>query len=78
MAQYYTHGNGRGLDDLYILPESVDEHNNLKRYLDRKGIRYTMENADVEGSEWFGKVFFELPFMSGHRDSIDAEVFQNC
>ena len=37
----HRNGNGNGLDDLWILPETVRQSEKLREYMDSKGISYT-------------------------------------
>lgn len=65
-----THGNGMGLNDLYLLPESREENSKIMMYLRTNGINYRCQYSDVEGQEWYGNVFIELPFGESHLDAI--------
>lgn len=69
-----THGNGNGLDDLYILPDNEQERQRIADYLKSIGIRYEWSFSDVEGQDWHGKHFFELPFGEGLLGVIQQSV----
>lgn len=66
-----THGNGRGLDDLYILPDDASEWSQIVGYLKSRSIAYQHSLSDVEGQDWFGKQFIEIPFGEGLRSCIE-------
>lgn len=65
-----THGNGNGLNDLHILPESADEWDKIADYLKSIGQRAELSKADVQGHEWFGRWFFDIPF----GESLEPEI----
>lgn len=69
-----THGNGNGLNDLYILPDDDQERQRITDYLDSRGIHYQWSFSDVEGQDWFGKRFIELPFGEGLLGVIQQAV----
>jgi len=69
-----THGNGNGLDDLYILPDDEKERQRIADYLKSRGIRYNWSFSDVEGQDWHGRHFFELPFGEGLLGVIQQAV----
>lgn len=54
--KFDKHGNGKGLDDLYILPETVAESQKIQKYLEDNNI--------------FGKTFFLAVFAESHKDAI--------
>lgn len=72
-----THGNGRGLNDLYILPDDAAEGDCIVRYLKARGMGFQWSHSDVEGQEWYGKRFIEIPFGEGMesviRDALTAK-----
>lgn len=57
-----THGNGNGLNDLYILPETDYEEAILVRWLPSTGYRYRWQRSDNPGNDWHGKRFIVVPF----------------
>jgi hypothetical protein len=69
--KFEQHGNGNGLDDLYVLPES-DEWGKVIDYLDANGIRFTRSFSDVQGQDWYGKQFIEIPFRCDLREALEA------
>lgn len=70
--KYDTHGNGNGLNDLYILPESSAERHNLQSLAKTNGWDYSWYFSDVEGHKWHGKQFMEIPFGERHKPTIEA------
>lgn len=60
--KFDKHGNGNGLDDLYVLPESPTERQYLQSYVNETKRSYEWTRGDVKGSEWYGKDFMILPF----------------
>lgn len=75
--QFATHGNGRGLDDLYVLPDTQEESRKIWEYLRDNGISFSLTRSDVRGQSWFGKYFFDVPFGEGHKAEILAAVEKN-
>lgn len=65
-----THGNGRGLNDLYLLPDNDGERDRITEYLKARGIPFEWTRSDVEGQEWYGKTFIEIPFGEGYLGVI--------
>lgn len=59
------HGNGNGLDDLYILPDDEAESKRITDYLAARNIGFGWSTSDVEGQEWYGKRFIDIPFGEG-------------
>jgi hypothetical protein len=70
--QYDKHGNGNGLDDLYLLPESEEEKEMVVDYLKKNGLYYSIEFADGadKDSTWHRKFFILVPFAEGERKEI--------
>lgn len=64
--------------DLYILPENDAEEKILIQWAKIVGIystvNFTREYSNVEGQNWFGKMFYEIPFGSNRRESIEAAL----
>lgn len=60
--QTSKHGNGNGLGDLYILPETYDEYRQIADWMNARGERWTLDVSDVPGQEWHGKSFFTIHF----------------
>jgi len=71
-----THRNSRGLDDLYILPDNDQERQRITDYLDWRQIDYHWSTSDVEGQDWFGKRFVEIPFGEGYLGVIQQAVIE--
>ena len=65
-----THGNGHGLNDLYILTESKDEDKKILDYLDNINSDYNFIYSNVKGHEWYGKRFIEIPFGENLLEDI--------
>jgi hypothetical protein len=70
--KYSTHGNGNGLNDLYILPETQAERHNLQSLAKTNGWNYGWCFSDVKGQDWHGKQFMEIPFGECRRVEIEA------
>lgn len=70
----HTNGNGRGLDDLYILPDNSAERDRIEQYLKSRNIGYQWSYSDVDGQDWYGKHFLEIPFGSGYLGVITQVV----
>lgn len=68
--KFQTHGNGNGLDDLYILPESEEEKKHIKKVLEAQMMYYSWTVSNVRGQEWFGKGFFDVPFGEFLKDLL--------
>lgn len=68
--QTNKHGNGNGLDDLYILPDSPQEGERIVSYLRKVGHSFSWSYSDVEGQSWHGKRFIEIPFGESLLDAI--------
>ena len=65
-------GNGKGLDDLYILPESEKERKAIETYLNEKGVDYRFTRSDVKGQDWYNKFFFLAAFAESHKAAIET------
>lgn len=57
-----THGNGNGLNDLYILPNNPKEKERITNYLKSIDCLFTTVRSDVKGHAWFGLYFIDIPF----------------
>ena len=57
--------------DLYVLPESQLERNNLQSFVKTKGWGYSWAFSNVEGHDWHGKQFMDIPFMASSRHEIE-------
>ena len=79
--QLEKYGNGKGLDDLYILPESRNEYGEIIAYLESHNIRYKKMVSNLKGQSWYGKTFLVVPFgdslvcdkLTEHMRGIDKE-----
>lgn len=69
-----THGNGNGLDDLYILPDDQHEAERITRYLKERGQRFSWSASDVMGQDWYGKAFIEIAFGESLLPEIEAAL----
>jgi hypothetical protein len=69
-----THGNGRGLDDLYILPDSPEEARKITDYVRSINCSYSWSVSDVKGQDWYGKAFIEIPFGEPLLGDIQKET----
>lgn len=72
--QFYKHGNGNGLDDLYCLPETQVEKERLVKYLKDINHSYYVYLSNVEGQSWYRKYFFDIPF----GDSLKEEIIKKA
>ena len=72
--QHSTHGNGKGLDDLYLLPETDQEKDQIKQFLDATNLNYYTSYSNVKGHGWYGKRFFEIPFSESLLPQIEEAV----
>jgi hypothetical protein len=72
--KYDKHGNGNGYDDLYILPETNEEMSRLLAFLKSNSLNYYGCVSNVEGSDWHGKNFIEVPFCESWKEAI----IKNC
>ena len=70
--QFNKHGNGKGHDDLYVLPENELEITALVDYANNKGRTLKWIKSDVEGQAWYGKTFAVFPFGEHLRPEIEA------
>jgi hypothetical protein len=67
--KFSSHGNGNGLNDLYILPETDKERELIKKFVKEKDIR-SMNTFIGQADEWKGKVCFEIPFGEGWKNEL--------
>lgn len=67
-----SHGNGNGLNDLHILPETQSEHELIKQFAKDNGLMLSRSFGNVEGHIWYGKTFYEIPFGQGYMDQLLA------
>lgn len=72
--KFSTHGNGNGLDDLYILPESSIEFEKLVGWAKQNNIRLLGFMGNVKGSDWYGKAGFEIPFGESFQEKIEESI----
>lgn len=69
--QYDKHGNGKGFDDLYILPETEEEKNRVVEYLKRNNLNFSWRVSNVKGNDWYRKRFIDVPFCESWRKDIE-------
>jgi len=72
--QTSNHGNGRGLNDLYVLPETTEERQVITNYLKSQDIGFSTSYSDVTGQDWYGKSFIEIPFGEGYEQVIRQQL----
>lgn len=60
--KFDKHGNGNGMDDLYVLPESKAERDAIILFLHSIGRSFSMKHSTVDGQDWYGKTFIEIHF----------------
>ncbi len=68
--KFDKHGNGNGLDDLYVLPETDKERDKIIAYLKSINHSYEWSFSNVEGQDWYGKRFLDIPFGECLREEI--------
>lgn len=73
-AEFGSHGNGNGLNDLYILPSSPEEAAKIIEFLKIKNHMFQWSNANVKGHSWYGKRFIEIPFGESLKPEIEQLV----
>ena len=67
-----THGNGNGLDDLLVLPETEEERKAVLLLAKSRGRHVTSSISNVEGQDWYGKQFIEILFSEDLMAEVDA------
>lgn len=77
--KFDTHGNGNGLDDLYVLPETTEEFKALQRYAAAALIQQRMGNYSAPHCKWFaasgdwaGRLALEIAFGASLRSEIES------
>jgi hypothetical protein len=73
-AEFNSHGNNVGLNDLYVLPASPEEGQKIEEYLKQNGRSYEWSFSNVEGQPWHGKRFIEIPFGESLKGEIEGLV----
>jgi hypothetical protein len=76
--KYSSHGNGNGLNDLYLLPETEDERKKVKDFLNEKGIEFTTWYSDVKGQDWYGKNFIDVIFGEYLKPELEKLMEVKC
>lgn len=66
-----THGNGHGLNDLYILPENDDEQERIFDFLLEKKQKWSFSYSNVKGHTWHGKRFIVVDFAECLLDDLE-------
>jgi hypothetical protein len=74
MAEFNTHGNGNGLNDLYILPASLAEASTITLLLALQGRSFSWSYANVPGHAWYGKRFIEVPFGEALQSELSVAL----
>ena len=65
--KYYHHAS-----DLYLLPETEAEKETLEDFIESKGkLGATWCFSNVEGQDWHGKHFIDIPFGSFLKPEIE-------
>jgi hypothetical protein len=72
--KYTTHGYKKGIDDLYILPETDAERDKVTAFLEKECLGYSWQHSDVPGQEWYGKAFIEIPFGEPWLEKIQEVI----
>lgn len=70
--KFNTHGNGNGLNDLYVLPESKDEEKAIINHLNKIGRGYRFSFSDVMGQSWYGQTFIEITFGESLQKELES------
>jgi hypothetical protein len=58
--------------DLYCLPEDDTEKKLLQKYVKERCAVWSFSN--VEGQDWYGKTFLDIPFGSFLKAEIEAAL----
>lgn len=75
--QFHTHGNGHGMNDLYCLPETQKEQERLKKWLtDNEQKMVIWQYSNIQGQNWYGKIFFTILFGEYLKSKIIKEVIK--
>ena len=69
--KFDQHGNGCGLDDLYVLPEDKKERLRIAEYLKGKGVHFEYNYSNIKGQDWYGKIFIIIPFGENMRSEME-------
>lgn len=69
-----THGNGKGIDDLYVLPDDEREAGAIVAWLKSREVGHKWQTSDVAGQDWHGKRFIEIPFGEGYASVIQQAI----
>ena len=67
-----THGNGNGLNDLYVLCETIYESGMVLAYLKKHNLSHSLSFSNVKGQAWYGKQFMIVNFAEPHCAAIEA------
>lgn len=70
-AEFGSHGNGKGLNDLYVLPASQEEAAAIMSFLKEKDHSFHWVVANVQGHNWYGKSFLDIPFGESLQPEIE-------
>jgi hypothetical protein len=68
--KFDKHGNGHGLDDLYVLPETQEELEKVVAFLKGKGRSFSFFRSTVSGA-WEGKMAIDVPFGESLKPEIE-------
>jgi hypothetical protein len=60
--QTSTHGNGNGLDNLYILPDTNEEQQVIENWLRARSVGFRKVWSTVPADIWTRKEFLDVPF----------------
>lgn len=74
--KFATHGNGKGLDDLYIMPESGLEREALRHVIGTmKKNGYIIDTfTGSKGSDFAGILCYDVPMGEWMQESIETAV----
>ena len=65
--------------DLYVLPETKEEEEKFLIWVqENKGKKFYTNPikslSNVKGQDWFGKTFYEIPFMASLKNDIENYI----
>lgn len=79
--RFATHGNGHGLNDLYCLPDNLDEKDVLsliRRHHHRERQKGNLGHLQCDWfsaqGDWHGRLAFEISFGESLRPEIEKVI----
>lgn len=59
--------------DLQVLPESETEKKEFLEYCKLNQLKPQTYYSNVEGQDWFGQMFYEIPFRSDLKKELEQK-----